>query len=198
MLIGVKANIKTRYGKLCGEPSSSAFASSRAFTDVSNETGAVKWAQTGFLRMRNAGSTTIAQYRYAEMQGDQPQPQKIFDAQNAPAEGTTNEYKCDLDRTTGTWSFFYAGTVWKSFQDDFWKNATGTTVQWTGEIYNKEDDMPGTEANKCNFSACRYNVDGIYQDAGLVPANVASNDPNEWGAEWVSGTAFNIWDKNPL
>src|SRR5258708_23104396 len=37
-----------------------------------------------------------------------------------------------------------------------------------------------------------------WQDAGLAKSDVRTADAGEWGAEWVSGTAFNIWDKQPL
>src|SRR5262249_25026921 len=71
-LIGGKAKIKTRYGKLCceieGRSTDAAFHA--VYTNVSNETGATKWAQVGFSRRRNAGSTAIIQYRKAEVQGN--------------------------------------------------------------------------------------------------------------------------------
>lgn len=121
-----------------------------------------------------------------------------FKKGGAPAEGEIHAYKCDLDMASGTWSFSYDGTVWQTLQADFWKTATGTAAIWSGEIFNIEDDMPGTATNKCNFTGCQYDVDGIYQDAGLVSTDVNSSDSNQWGAEWISGTAFNIWDKNPL
>jgi hypothetical protein len=75
-----------------------------------------------------------------------------YDISNAPTDDSTHSYQCDLDTTTGTWQFSYDGTAWQSYQDDYWKTAVGATVQWTGEIYNKEDDMPGTATDKCNFT----------------------------------------------
>jgi hypothetical protein len=202
-LIGVKAKIKTRYGKLCceSEDCSTETAYHVVYVNITNSSGSMIWAQTGFGRERNAGSKAIKTYRYAEMNGS---TYKVnYDTANAPAEGSTHAYQCDLDKSTGTWKFLYDGTEWQTFADNGWKNKTGTDIQWTGEIYNKEDDMPGTSANKCNFTECQYRTDGkAYQNAGIVAGDVGipspSHDANEWGEEWVSGTAINIWDKKPL
>lgn len=198
-LIGVKATIKTRYGKLCCEDEgcNTADAYHVVYANISNNSGKTIWAQSGYGRERNPGSTTINTYRYAEMNG---KTYKVnYDTGNAPTEGSTHTYQCDLNRAKGKWTFKQDGTAWQTYADKSWKNKTGTDFQYTGEIYNTEDDMPGTAADKCNFTACQYRVAGkAYQDAGLVAGDVNSDDANEWGAEWISGTEFNIWDKKPL
>ena len=67
----------------------------------------------------------------------------------------------------------------------------GQDVQWTGEVLNKEDDMPGTAGDKCSFTKCQYKVAGAaYVDAGIRAADVKSDDSSEFGSERVSGTAF--------
>src|SRR5205807_5122219 len=104
-LIGAKTKIKTRYGKLCCEIEgcSTDDAFHAVYTNISNETGALKWAQVGFSRRRNRGSAAIIQYRKAEINGD-----NYFidmDTAGAPAEGTTHEWKCELDKATGKWSY---------------------------------------------------------------------------------------------
>ena len=72
-------------------------------------------------------------------------------------------------------------------------------MQWTGEIFNKQDDMPGTAADKCSVAECQYRqTKKDYTDADLVAGDVKSDDAAEWGSEWVSKTAFNIWDKKPI
>jgi hypothetical protein len=201
--IGIKAKIKTRYGKICceSEGCSTETGYHVVYVNVSNSSGDVKWAQTGWGRERNAGSAAIKKYRYAEMNGD---AYKVnYDTAHAPAEGATHEYKCELDKATGKWSFSQDGTAWENFADNYWKTHVGTDIQWTGEVFNKEDDMPGTAGDKCNFTECQYRTDGnAFQDAGLVAGDVgiasASHDSTEWGEEFVSATAFNIWDKHPL
>jgi hypothetical protein len=198
-LIAGRTNLKTRYAKLCCETEgcSTVAAFHATYVNISNETSGQKWAQTGVSRRRNAGSTAIIQYRKAEIQGNTYTIN--MDTAHAPAEGSIHEYKIELNKVTGTWSYFDNGTVWQTYADAFWRSALGTSVIWAGEIYNSEDDMPGTAGNKCTFTDCQYRVDGraAYQDAGLVARDTRTDDANEWGVEWVSSTAFNIWDKNP-
>lgn len=197
-VIGVRSKIKTRYGKLCKEPTGTDTAYHVVYANVSwNGDGDMKWAQCGYGRERNAGATTIKTYRYAEMQGTSYKVN--YDTGNAPAEGSEHTYECLLDNATGKWSFSYDGTVWENFTDAKWKAATGDNVQWNGEIYNKEDDMPGTDTDKCNLTECQLRIDGKdFADADLADKHVNSDDSSEWGAERVSKTAFNIWDKKPL
>jgi hypothetical protein len=195
---GAKAKIKTRYGKLCCEIEgcSTDAAFHATYANISNNSHGLKWAQVGFSRRRNAGSSAIIQYRKAEIQGEH-----YFidmDTANAPSEGSTHEWKCELDKSTGKWSYYDDGTAWKRYTDNFWKTHLGTDVQWTGEILNKEDDMPGTSADKCSFTECQYKVDGgSYADAGITAGDVKTDDSSEWGADRVSGAALDIWDKNP-
>jgi hypothetical protein len=195
-LIGVRGKIKARYGKVCCEGCGTGSAYHVVYANITYGP-TFKWAQTGYGKERNPGSAAIKTYRYAEMNGD---VYKVnYDTSNPPSEGSTHSYACDLNKATGKWSFSFDGTVWENFADNFWKGKTGTNVQWTGEIFNKEDDMPGTAGNKCAFAECQYREDGkSYQDAGLVDADVTTDDSTEWGAEWVDGTSFNIWDKKPL
>ncbi|MBN1843971.1 MAG: Ig-like domain-containing protein [Deltaproteobacteria bacterium] len=199
-VIGIKGKIKTRYGKVCCEDEgcSTTDAYHVVYANITNDAGAsMIWAQTGYGRERNGGSTAIKTYRYAEMNGS---GYKVnYDNSNAPAEGATHTYQCDLDKSTGKWTFSYDGTEWQTFSDNGWKNKTGTVAQWVGEIYNKEDDMPGTTDSKCSFTDCQYQCDGgAYQDTGFTVGDMITSDASEWGVERVSDTEFNIWDKNPL
>ena len=201
-LIGVKAKIKTRYGKLCceDEECSDKDAFHVVYVNISNTSGGFIWAQTGWGRERNAGSKSIKKYRYAEMKGTTGSPaSNNYDTGKAPADGSTYEYRVDLDVASGKWDFSFDGSAWEHFTGNGWKNTKGTDVQWTGEIFNKEDDMPGTSGDKCNFTECQYRVDGAaYVDAGFTAADVTSSDSSEWGSERVNDTAFNIWDQKPL
>jgi len=193
---GIKAKIKTRYGKVCCEDEGCNTDTGYHVVYANSSNGGL-WAQTGWGRERTGGSAAIKKYRYAEMNGG---AYKVnYDTANAPADGSTHEYKCELDKATGKWSFSYDGTAWENFADNSWKNKTGNVAQWVGEIYNKEDDMPGTSGDKCKFSECQYREDGkSFADAGILAGDMVSDSATEWGAEHVSGTEFNIWDKNPL
>ena len=124
-----------------------------------------------------------------------------------PDEGSTHKYEIELDKTTGKWTYSFDDVVWTTLPpdvvppyhfDDFWVGKTGETADYSGEIFNKQDDMPGTIENPCNFTGCQFNLDlGAYQPAGLIATDVKSDDDNEWGANFVSGTALNIYDKHP-
>lgn len=195
-LTGGKAKIKTRWGKLCCEDiPCNDVAKKNAYVNISR---GGNWAQTGYRRYRNAGSTTPSNMRYTEMNGatykrkDKPE--------DAPAEGTVHEYRIELDPSTGTWDYYYDGDPFpSSFQDDAWKDSSGSVINWPGEILNKEDDMPGTSGDKCSFTECQYRVDGStsFVDAGIRDSNLHNDDSSEFGIDRTSGTAFNIWDKKP-
>jgi hypothetical protein len=196
---GAKAKIKTRYAKLCceNEGCSKSHALHCTYVNISNTSGALKWAQSGYGRERNYGSTAIATDLYSEVQGDDPY---YIRKEAAPAEGTAHEYKIQLDPATGQWSFYLDGGVpWDTHTDPFWKGKRGDNVQWTGEIHNTDDDMSGTSGDKCNFTECQYRVRGplVYKDAGIPAGGPTTSDGSEWGAERVSATALDIWDKNP-
>ena len=118
-LIGVQSSIKTRYPRLCAEPTGSAVAFSTAYCNISWGNGNSQWAQTGFSRRRNSGSSSITPYRKAEVQGNQYWP--IFDTDNPPAEGSVHNYRCELDSTSGTWTFYDNNVQWKSVTDCFGK-----------------------------------------------------------------------------
>ncbi len=193
-LTGAKAKIKTRWGKVCCEDlPCTEVGKKNAYVNISR---AGSWAQTGYRRLRNAGSSTPSNMRYTEMNGSVYK--RKDETATAPAEGSVHEYRIELDAGTGTWDFLYDGTSWSTFQDNGWKNSSGSVVNWPGEILNKEDDMPGSAGDKCNYTECQYRVSGgSFVDAGLTASNLTNDDASEFGIELVSGTAFNMWDKIP-
>ena len=194
-LTGVKAKIKTRYGKVCCEGKNTKHAYQVAYANISKGSSTLHWAQSGWGRERNEGSSKISKYCYAEMQGKHYKVE--YNTSKAPAQNSTHTYECSLDPATGKWTFKLDGSAWKNYTDSKWK-AKGDSVQWTGEIYNKQDDMPGTSGNKCRFSSCQYRKSGAsYVNAGLTNSDVDSDDSSEWGAKRVSATALDIWDKKP-
>ena len=193
LLDGAKATIKTRYGDLCCEdcPLQPGGMQAGILGIIDDEPR--EWGETGYLRIMYAGEI---QGRFAEVMG----PGHHLKIDLAPSEGSNITYKVELDKSTGYWKFYYNGTLWHTFTEfsSYWQNRTCGRVYWAGEITNLEDDMPGTLGNKCDFTGCQYkNKDGgTYQSAGLTSANV---DPStvKWGAKYVSGTAFSIWDIEP-
>ncbi|NIP25050.1 MAG: hypothetical protein GWN67_14765 [Phycisphaerae bacterium] len=195
LLVGVEATIKTRYGDLCCEdcPLQPGGLQAAILGIIDDDYGA--FGETGYLRTMSAGE--IGQARFAEVKG--PGNHQKLDWQGAPSEGSINTYRAEFDKSTGIWTFYYNETAWHTWPDfaSYWDDKTCGRVYWSGEVHNLEDDMPGTSGNKCNFTGCQYKKDGgSYQPAGLTEADVADST-DKWGAEHVSGTAFNIWDKEP-
>ena len=197
-LIGVKAKIKTRYGKVCCEGTTNTSSAYKvAWAGVTKPEGTMVWAQTGFGRERNSGAATIKNYRYWEVNGSSYNV--FYDVANPPAEGSTHTYQCEVDNSSGKWTFEFDGTSWANHTDAGWKTITGTRADYTGEIFNDTDDMPGTAADKCTYRDCKKkSTGGAYVDAGLTNANVSSSDATHWGASRISSTGMDIWDKNPL
>jgi hypothetical protein len=197
-LIGGQSSIETRYRKICSETAGTDAAYHVAYVNISRDfTGGQHWAQAGWGRERNGGSNTIRTYRYAEIQGNAYNVN--YDTANAPAQNSTHAYAVDLDKAAGKWTYSYDGTAFQDFTDAGWANQTGTRVLWSGEIYNKEDDMPGIPLTRCAFTNCRYRLDGgAYQNAGLAAGDMRSSNFNQWGANRLSGTSMEIWDWYPL
>jgi hemopexin len=197
-LIGTKATIKTRYGKVCCEGTTATSSAYKvAWTGVTKPEGTMTWAQTGYGRERNSGSATIKNYRYWEINGSSYNV--FYDVAHPPADNSTHTYQCEVDNSAGKWKFEFDGTEWATFTDAGWRSKTGTRADYTGEIFNDTDDMPGTAANKCTYRDCKKKSSGgSYVDAGLTTSNVKSTDSSQWGANRVSASGMDIWDKNPL
>ena len=200
-LIGISSTIKTRYGALCCEGFEDEGTFSAAACHVVKEpndpNNPMHWAEMGYERKRWGGSTQIKTYLYVRMHGDTSHSN--YDDANAPGEGSSHSYNCELDKSTGKWTFYYDGSYYIDFTDTYWQSNMGGQAVWQGEIYHTENDMAGTSGNKCNFTNCQYKQDGgSYQSAGLNAGDLHSSDSSEWGAEYVNVGAFNIWDKDPL
>ena len=197
---GCGTKIRTRTTTLCGEPSAKSEASSNAWVGVTKYVGGTpeKWAQMGYARDRMAGSTTIDVERYAETKwGPGANDRDYFSESGVPS--GTHEYKCYLmSQLFGTWKYEHNGLPFHTFTHNNWKNVTGTDYQYSTEIFNKEDQMVGTAAAKCNFTECQYSVNwGTFQNASITAGDLHTDDASEWGIERISSTAFNVWDKNP-
>lgn len=52
----------------------------------------------------------------------------------------------------------------------------------------------------CTFQNCKYDVNenNTWPDAGLTDGDMYKDDPAEFDYTRVSGTQFDIWDKDPL
>jgi len=199
-IIGARAHIKARYGLLCDELNfASDTALSAAWIGVACEPVPydVYHAQIGYAKYRNPYYMPYIRFQYAELgyPGDSSVLIAVFDV---PNEGSEDNYEVFLDQVTGTWTFEINDQFFYDLADTFWQANTGQWVEWSGEIINIEDDMPGTEFDPCIMSFCTYN-NGLGWHGGFKPPyNYHISDPAEWNAEVVLDTStLHIWDKNP-
>jgi hypothetical protein len=185
--------------KLRCEPNSTFYSHSAAYTGVT-KTGNTKWAQTGYIRRRYAGSSTVYWRVYHEVKaGPNPADYHFSFKGSAPGAGS-HSYQDWLNQGAGKWYAYYdGGSPWDTFTHAGWKNDTGDYVQYAGEINIKESDLVGTADSKCRFASCQYRTAGNpWTDANIGDADCHTSDSKEWGITRVSGTAFDIWDVNPL
>lgn len=191
---GASGNITYEDGKLCYEGSPPPKAGSQAWVCVVKFFNDNKiWAQTGWSRYNRVDEPYVVVKKYAEISnGDD------IDAVNASMNLTTHNYKCQLtDSTDGHWNYYLDNEYWWNFERNYWINETGNRVQFAGEIWNLEDDMPGINSDRCVFSTLKY-YNGSWQNTNLTDNDVWSDDDTKWGVNRVSGTQFEIWDKSPL
>jgi hypothetical protein len=202
---GCSAKIRTRTTTLCGEARSKAVAWSAAWAGAKKVDGGqpVKWGQTGYVKWRSQGASTVKRRVYAETKAG---PNDLtdyemwtYDAEpNQPSEGT-HTYKCYVTSPiSGKWRFEYDGLLIHKYTHNGWVNVLGTHYQWAAEIRNKEDQMVGTASAKCDFTECKFATNWqSFQDADIASSDLHTDDPNEWGIEFISATAFQVWDKKP-
>lgn len=171
------------------------------------------WAQTGYIKKRFSHdfqgiSAGIHWGVYFEVSaGDlKHKPGNYHLAIGFAPSAGGHLYEVLLDKATGTWTAYYDFEPWtdqnghsSSFQHDNWKNVTGKRVSYTAEINVQQTDMVGTVGNKCHFSDCQYKPDGKkWANAKLTTTNLSTTNPDEWENQFISSTAFDVWDVNPL
>lgn len=207
---GQISSMSVGYGgipQLCGGPTSAILAASVAWVGVIERVGGVsmKWAQTGYSRFRGlTDNTTNVFYRtFAETQAG-PNMQTDFDRLFFPGAGPGSgyhSYACIL--FFGTWYFdFDSNLQWHTFDHPGWASITGTSNDWAGEIFNKEDDMPGRVDQPCIFRNLEFIHNGIGNFTPVSqPLLVTTSDENEWGEGPGPGglvNEFEIWDIVPI
>ncbi|MFH1108972.1 MAG: hypothetical protein V1790_07245 [Planctomycetota bacterium] len=126
----------------------------------------------------------------------------FWDPDGAPPEGTHTYRVWQATPLFGRWVYDLDGLYFHSFASAAWINTTGTFAQWGTELLNMEDKMVGTQQSKCEFYDLRVSLNWSTDvSASLLPANVyfkpATPGSLEWGFEWLSSTAFRVWDKFP-
>ena len=204
-MIGIKADILTKYGTLCNEGFSTDYAGSFVFVNVARSEPISKygqaWAQTGYCFWRSEGSSTKYYSTYAEVcNGDTANWDfyTIYDP-----ELTIHTYECKLDVSTGVWHF-HKDNVEEFVNSSFiqipayWAGTTAIRAHWQAEIHNQEDDMVGTYSSRCIISNCQYDNGTGYIHCEYVPSDLVDSDNrNEWQIERLDSNVIEIWDVNP-
>ncbi len=178
---GVKADIKTCYGKLCGEPAATDQASAVAYVCLikSNQ----YWGQTGYGRGRGGvGTNNVTSYRYAEVSGSQYLVK--YDTFNAPINGF-HGYKAELSPITNRWLFSFDGKPWNQFMDG---TATPMAIRCSGPPkYVMRRTTCLDALHPCEYVSCEYRTNRVfYINAGFVNADMNSNNTIEWGIGCMS------------
>lgn len=202
-LTGVEAQLETRYGKLCRQDysgSDTAFSVSTLGVGYENSEGAIIWAQIGCGVQRNqlASIPAYTPFIYGELV-DYSQEVRYLLQPGVIYEGETHSYRIMLDQNSGTWFYYFDDVLLDTLMSDDWKR-TGNLCQWGGEVLNWEDDMAGTEYERCLISQCRFR-DDIYHNANFFDTTsyfIDTTSDAEWGISVESQTSFDIWDKNPI
>ncbi len=215
-LVGAKAKIKTRYGALCGASAyNAATAHSLAWVGIINyELSPQKlWAQTGYAKIRDTftfqGYNTFLLMKYFEVGAGSGQNQYLFYFDTCigcfPLEGEEHTYQIELIPDGGLWLAKYDDNKWADSWLNMaiipnWIDRLGEQVQWAGEIYGLETDMPGTYSNRCTIRDCFLRVvDSYYKSANFYDTlyDVGSTDSTRWGIAIEDATGIQIWDKIP-
>lgn len=195
--------IRTRETTLCGESfGESATAGSLAWVGVTYVGDQPRWGQIGYARTRKKIDHTKTVYRrpYAETQGADPVNEYEFFSPPAPGLlSGLREYECYLYIPLfGTWQYSYDGQIYRQVSIQSWVFATGNRCSYQAEIWNPKDQMVGTAALKCDWTGCQQQRNsGDWENTAFTPQDALTDDPNEWGIDYLSPTSFRVWDKNP-
>jgi hypothetical protein len=180
-------------------------AASAAWVNISDADGA--WAQIGWTRVRDAGSTTIRRVVYIELTwGTIGQPgtpgyyqyREFSDPGDSP-----NEYRIELDQSTGIWHYYFAGTEltftnYPSASIDSWQQNYGTQAKWCCEIHDLGSYIAGTTSNHFSMSSCQFwepSTSFFWSNAGFSNFNPVPRPDYD---ENITGTStIEMWDTRP-
>ena len=207
-IVGVSADILTRYGKPCNYSTSYENAFNTVYCGISDTSGRNS-GQIGFGYERNYnffGKDTAVQFWYNETLYDGIRANYDLCTLDSagktpvtPQESFIYSYKCELDPSNGIWYYIiidaFGSVDTVNTYPDARFNMTCKVATWAGEIYNYEDDMAGTFYDRCEISGLKYKTSGgNYQNFQIATADSFSSDPNHWMFNKVNDTAFEIWD----
>jgi hypothetical protein len=200
-LIGASARMKARFGQLCGQSSGGTdTAFSVAWSGISYEavSGNVVWVQIGYGINRNQFEhiPSYTPFAYGEVNPEFGDPEYTF-LLRSDWNDSIDDYHFQLNPSNGKIIFSLNGTPWDTLQHPDWTR-TGERIWWGAEILNYEDDMAGTNANRCVMSYCKY-YDGSWHNANFISSGcfLRRSDEDEWQIYVYDNITLHIWDKNP-
>jgi hypothetical protein len=165
------------------------------------------WASMGYARRKRRFSNTVKSGQYAEMShkwSTGAESDTEFSWLGEPP--TPGPYKYQVSRRPdGKWEFTTNTSGLDQvvrISDNTWPDPDlrGSEVHWSTELLNVEDRLCGTSSQRCEFTQCEYDVNGMLVPNDPLAAFEIVHDPltpgdNEWGIQWVNGTSFKVWDK---
>ena len=192
-IIGARADIDTEYAKLCAEGRSATPALSVCAIDVWNH----GFAQVGIGVYRPEGMLDTIPHIYSEAIIPFPGPYylKLIWCSTSG----THTYTVEYDIPAKTWYFTAGDWTFDSYYAPGWPvdGKYGMVAKFFGEVMNKQDDMPGTPDDRCDYGSCGVKLkDGNWYMTNFDDSDI-SGDNEEYGIQRISETAFQIWDKHP-
>lgn len=182
---GAKANINTKNPALC---TTNAAWSWSGVWDMLVGSDYCGYAQTGYVRLR--GDSTV-QY-FTEYRRDCPS--SYVRKRNWGSASGTQNYWVTYRRDTGKVAMGKGSSTLDTTSfaiDGVWPSPW--TSQWSGEVHDYGDDMPGTSSSPAYFSSMQWQT--APNGAWVSPSGLTSrNDSTRNGLSWDSMfTQFHIW-----
>jgi len=222
-LVGYECSITAKATVLPCEPTATFDAFSATWTGIT-KADISKWCQVGFTRRRYSPNTAVNFWTKVEVNAGPAAADYYYHTHAAPAIGSNDTYRGELDPDTGKWEVYLNGTRIDQFTNAGWRNDTGDRVDYQGEVFDENSQIAGTSADHCAFSNCRFrtatrrsssssrssssarsssssggpasgwNV-GAWTNAGLTAANCHTTNAAKWGNTRIDGQTIEIWDK---
>lgn len=216
----VKAEIQTKWGRLCGEGTDVAdtvpahqicFAAMLEHGGVFGGPERPRQAQVGWAHARvDTGSGYLVTLKglWTEVSLTPDYHVGIVDPNHMPADWSYHDYRVELSEDTLV-IFYYDNYIVDTVRAPDWKHWSMMRVSWQGEINGRETDMPGTFSNRCHFDDCQYKIagdswwyiaafDSTADDQAIGFTRQAHSVLEEWGIYYYDSTdQMEIWDVNP-
>jgi hypothetical protein len=163
------------------------------------------FAQTGYMRNREPGTTIVREGVYWELYSGND-----YDVEIDPTLHSSGDHDYAVLHWSplfGTWYYLLDHQYVMDYTNDIWIGRSGEEAQWFGEITHKEDTLAGQPSAPCHFTTCRVESNwypSTWGSPGFVAGDVVFFPPSpphpgaaEYGKQFMGPDAFDIWDVNP-